>query len=709
MRLLKIIAVFLIVAVLSICIGSYFFLKHFDLNQYKTTIEDIVYKNTGRKLTINGNAHLGISLIPSLIVDDIELSNASWASQPQMVKLKSLKVQVSVLPLLKKRLVIDSVILQQPEIYLEQAENGMNNWTFSAPETQTAHAETLAFAQKEIYALAEKSKPAVLQTAFLKDFSINNVTLENGFIEYQTPKQTEKLQINNITFSMKNLDSPINADINVILHNYPLTASVNTDSVNTLFAADTPFNVNIDGQAAGIDILLKGYAENILNKISYKFNANVYNPAGNFSAPETTLETTVEGNLSVVKAAIKTLNIANNFISGSVSADISKNIPFVQANLSSPSFDLRSLQPNEPLAFDFSLISEASATELVPNTAVPYNELKKVNADINLNIKTLIINNAMTADNVNLAAVLNNGVLNVKPLSLDFGGGKLNLDLNVNANNKSIALKLNSNDILLQNLHKEFQVSGNNDFGIISGGKTMLDIDLTSNGDTYRRLAENLRGQSVVLLDKSEVQTGSLQFLTGNFISQLLNTLQIKTSSKNIAVQCAVVRTDFKDGKAIFPNGIAVQSNSLTIASTGNMNLINDKIDFSITPTVDFKTNLAQALSSLVKIGGTVQNPKIMLDDKQALQTIVGVATTGGAAYLGSQFVTSSDTPCYAALNGTTYQKLVPQPSEGAKLKNDVVNNTGQAVKDTTNAIKGELKSIEKNAKDFLNILKGKQ
>ncbi len=709
MRFLKIIAVILIIAVLSISIGSYFFLKHFDLNQYKASIEDVVYKNTGRKLSINGNAHLGISLIPSLIIDDIELSNASWASQPQMVKLKSLKIQVSVLPLLQKQLVIDSVTLQQPEIYLEQNESGMNNWTFSAPETQTAQAKTLAFAQKEIYALAETGKPAVLQTAFLKDFSINNITLENGFITYQTPKQTEQLQINNLTFSMENLDSPINADVDVIFHNYPLQATLNLGSVNTLFSANTPFNINIDGQAAGINILLKGYAENILDKISYNLNANIYNPAGNFNAPETTLETALEGNLSVIKATISTLNIANNMITGNISADISQKIPFIQANLNSDSFDLRSLQQNEPLAFNFSLISEASATELVPDTNIPYDDLKKVNANINLGIKTLIINNAMTADNVLLAAVLNNGILNIKPLSLDFGGGKINLDLNVNANNKSIAIKLNSNDVLLQNLHKEFQISGSNDFGILSGGKTMLDINLTSTGDTYRRLAENLRGQSVILLNESEVQTGSLQFLTGNFISQLLDTLQIKTSSKNIALQCAVIRTDFKDGKAVFPNGIAVQSNSLTIASNGNMNLINDKIDFSITPTVDFQTNLAQALSALVKIGGTVQNPKIMLDDKQALQTIVGVATTGGAAYLGSQFVTSSDTPCYTALSGTTYQKLVPQPSEGAKIKNEVVNDAGQAVRNTTNAIKGELKSIEKNAKDFLNILKGKQ
>ena len=84
--------------------------------------------------------------------------------------------------------------------------------------------------------------------------------------------------------------------------------------------------------------------------------------------------------------------------------------------------------------------------------------------------------------------------------------------------------------MLLQNLHKEFKVDGANDFGVLSGGNVDLDIDVSSNGSTYRQLVQNLNGQVIAIVDKSVIQTGALSFMSGNFISQLLGTLKIDTS-----------------------------------------------------------------------------------------------------------------------------------------------------------------------------------
>ena len=51
---------------LLLIVGAVFvFIKTFDLNKYKTQISDIVYAQTGRKLALNGNAGLKISLIPN--------------------------------------------------------------------------------------------------------------------------------------------------------------------------------------------------------------------------------------------------------------------------------------------------------------------------------------------------------------------------------------------------------------------------------------------------------------------------------------------------------------------------------------------------------------------------------------------------------------------------------------------------------------------
>ena len=129
-RLVKILGTVIFSLIIIIAIGGYLFVRNFDLNQYKSYVEDIVDKQLGRKLAIKGNASVGISLIPTLVVEDVELANAPWAAQPQMVKVQRLEIKLSLLPLLHKQVVIDNIELVRPEIYLETAADGKNNWDF---------------------------------------------------------------------------------------------------------------------------------------------------------------------------------------------------------------------------------------------------------------------------------------------------------------------------------------------------------------------------------------------------------------------------------------------------------------------------------------------------------------------------------------------------------------------------------------------------
>ena len=141
------------------------------------------------------------------------------------------------------------------------------------------------------------------------------------------------------------------------------------------------------------------------------------------------------------------------------------------------------------------------------------------------------------------------------------------------------------------------------------------------------------------------------------------------------------------------------------------MNLINDKIDFDVRPfsgkIVD--TNAVQALSSFIKVKGTIEDPKIALDDKAALKSVVGVALTG-PAYLGSKLVDADPAPCYTALQGTPYQNKFSAPTAAEKAATDVYNGAGDAVDDSVKAVKdtvkGTAKGLEDTAKGILNMFK---
>ena len=107
----KIFGIIFLGLILLVGIPGYYFIRNFDLNKYKSYASEIVEEQLGRKFSINGEASIGISLVPTLILEDVELANPSWASQPQMVKVKKLELKFALLPLLRKQVVIDKAVL----------------------------------------------------------------------------------------------------------------------------------------------------------------------------------------------------------------------------------------------------------------------------------------------------------------------------------------------------------------------------------------------------------------------------------------------------------------------------------------------------------------------------------------------------------------------------------------------------------------------
>lgn len=353
-KFFKFIGILFLVLIVALVGGGYYFIKNFDLNKYKSYAEDLVYKETGRKLALNGEADLGISLVPTLVLNDVSLSNASWASQPQMLKVKQLEISFAVLPLLHKEIMINNINLVAPEIYLEQNAAGQANWEFSKPKgdgetaaVKAAEAE-LPQAAKRVKT-AEKAGPAA---AVLAGFAAKNVSIENGLVRFsdQKAKQTVNLQINSFNFSADGMDAPITADFDLLYDNQPIKGNTVLGSINQFLAAAEPFPVKLTAGAYGVNVNADGTVADMMKNPVFDFNANIYNPAGNFDAPETTLAAKISGDIKKVKADISTLNVANNLITGTVTADLNGKKPLINANLSSDRFDLTSLNRAQPLA-----------------------------------------------------------------------------------------------------------------------------------------------------------------------------------------------------------------------------------------------------------------------------------------------------------------------------------------------------------------------
>ena len=695
-KVLKFVLWTFLILFLIISVGAFVFIKTFDLNKYKTQISQIVYDQTGRKLALNGDAGLKISLIPTIELNDVSFSNALWAKDPDMLQVKNIDIAFSILPLLKKEIVIDKVHLYEPKIYLSVNENGVANWDFSKAKTSDA---------AKTDPIKESIGKDVATGAAIASFLAKSVKIEDGEVVYHDLKTNDKheLKINKIALSSDGLNDDINANIDVVYNKEEIKVNIVAGSVNSVLQNTDGYPISLDVKAFGASAKADGTLFNLLGDLEYDFKISATNPKGNFGAPAVKINTTAKGNLKTVALNISSLNVATNEIKGTINADISGKKPSVKASLNSELIDLLTFSETQNAQNYFGIISPVYAAEFVPDVVLDLNALNMLNANLSLDIKKLILNKDISFDNIKTDVVVKDGTANVNIKNIGAGDGNITGDIIAKSNNE-FDIKLSGKDIVLQNLVKNLALTDKNYFGIISGGKTNLLIKLKTKGNTLRTAVENLNGQFITIIGETKLQTGTLKYFSGNFVTQLISALKMKDIDKTLDMSCAVIRTDLSEGKAVFPKGIAFKSNRLTVVSDGSVNLKNDKIDFSIKPfNGKIKdTNIAQAISSMLKVSGTVTNPRLAIDNTSVIKNVVGIAATG-PAFLGSQMLFDVDEyPCYTALKGTSYENMFEAPSGAKATTQSVYQNANDVVSDSINLVNGAAKGV-------LNLLKGKK
>ncbi len=120
-------AVLLLVAAVAVAAAS------FDADALKLRLADVVRRSTGRELTIAGPVGLTWSLVPTVALRDVSLSNPPGLSRPAMAHAAQLDVRIALLPLLSRRVEVRGVTLVEPDILLERDAAGRPNWQFTPP------------------------------------------------------------------------------------------------------------------------------------------------------------------------------------------------------------------------------------------------------------------------------------------------------------------------------------------------------------------------------------------------------------------------------------------------------------------------------------------------------------------------------------------------------------------------------------------------
>ena len=232
-RMLKIVAGLFLLVVISIAT----ILATFDINQYKNRLINVVQDSTGRTLHIEGDLSFGLSLIPTVVIEGAKLSNASWASSPEMISLDRLEIEVALLSLLDNNIQINSVTLVEAEIFLETDKQGLPNWEF------TAKSKTLP-ANTDQNGLGLAIDQVVIENAV--------VTYKNGLTEQQTTTVVDELEI-----EADNFDTPVFLFIDAVHNNIPIEIEGILGPINQL-KANQKTAMELELEVAGAELELFG-------------------------------------------------------------------------------------------------------------------------------------------------------------------------------------------------------------------------------------------------------------------------------------------------------------------------------------------------------------------------------------------------------------------------------------------------------------------
>jgi AsmA protein len=140
-KLLRVLGAIIGVLVLLIIVAVIVLPLIIDPNDYKDEIAKAVREQTGRELTIAGD--IDLSVFPWLGMDmgSTRLSNAPGFGDQPFAAVEAVQVRLKLLPLLRKQIEMDTVVLKGLRLNLAKNEQGVTNWddlTAATPEAPPA-------------------------------------------------------------------------------------------------------------------------------------------------------------------------------------------------------------------------------------------------------------------------------------------------------------------------------------------------------------------------------------------------------------------------------------------------------------------------------------------------------------------------------------------------------------------------------------------
>ena len=643
MKALKIGAV--VVAVLIA--GLVIFLVTFDIGRYQGVIEEQAKAATGREITIGG-LHLAVSLLPTVVVEDVVIANAEWGTRPQMVTIKRVEAQAALLPLLTGSIEVSRIRVNGADILLEVDKKGRANWDLKGgvPEAEkTAQPDVAAEQGPALSVGAIHGENLMLTYKDAKAGAETSVDLKSLVVRIDGPIQD--LNISSVDLAdLGVLHRQEKLSVNAAVGGLHMTASgkITDFGIKALEISEAKVTGKTESGPLDVSILkLELEADGDLD-LEMVYNGETLKAQGTIASPATLKD----GGVAIpTKLALEGFGLKGDV---DLTIELGKTPPMVKGAVKILEIDLAKY--NEKMEGD-GKPNKGVSGPVFPRTPIPWDSLKQANADVQVTVTVLKLAGGQTVENVVVPLTLTDGKLNIKDASADVFGGKLATTLSANANDKSVNAKATVTSLTAETLATAFKVTD-----LVTQGPLDVAADVRGRGNSAHDIAATLSGSVIVGMGESRIRNAALNFVGAGVIMQVLNAINPMGKKDPYTVaKCAVVNFQVAHGVAKTENGIALVTDKMYMIANGNLNLGQETIDMVVKPTATKGIDIGLGkLVSAVKLRGPMTSPNIGLDaggSAKAIGRIGAALFTGGASLLAEglkdRAEASSADPCGAA------------------------------------------------------------
>jgi len=580
-------------------------LNSVDLNQHKDSIAEQISEGLGRRLSLNGTLELNISSTSSIVLTDMVMANAAWASEPEMLTIQRVEAEIELLALLFGDIRIPRFHLQGVKTLVETDTNGLSNWALAEPLDKELDTE-------------EANDTGEYKLPWIGDLFISDVEIifHNG----QTGKSVmAKLDHARVSAADKgsltviDIVGQVNNNPVEIRGAYALPTSLTegkTEVPVEVHAKVLDFKVDATGtitgtaEAPAIDLMIQANAAN-LKKLRQVFGADVP------TIGKIKLNAHLSNQNSKLQLSKLQARLGKARIEGRLVLDTSAAIPDLQAELAFSDLNLDKLLPAGKKTAERKVKTAAKSDNdrLFSDELLPFEYLSRANLKVRLRANNLLWNNKRLKEaEINISLI--QGKLSASLLKLSSVRGEVVGDVVVNASGKGtprVTIKLKAPHVELGEL---LTLS----VGTAAvEGPLATDIFLQGQGKSLAQIMGSLNGSISLLMEQGRADAKALDLYVGG-LSAMVGTIFIDQSAKT-KINCAICDLQLKDG-VLTPELAVLDTQYSTVFADGQVDLKNEQLNIEVSPVAK---GVTLSVAFPVVLQGKFSKPKIEVNKTDTL------------------------------------------------------------------------------------------